>query len=88
LFLSRDDFKVKIKKDSIIKGSLKGLKDKGLRITNYEVWDRVGRPDTRERMNTLKDTTKGETYRLHICYASDPDQYPDSKPIDPSDKLA
>jgi hypothetical protein len=39
-------------------------------------------------MNTLKDTTTGETYRLHIYYACDPDQYPDGKPIDPSDKLA
>src|SRR5215207_7874909 len=36
----------------------------------------------------LKDTTTGETYRVHICYECDPDQYPSGKPIDPSDTLA
>jgi hypothetical protein len=39
-------------------------------------------------MNTLKDTTTGETYRLHICYECDSEQYPDGKPILPSGKLA
>lgn len=39
-------------------------------------------------MPTLIDTVTGETYRMHICYEYDPDQYPDGKPIDPSDKLA
>jgi hypothetical protein len=42
---------------------------------------------TRNKMPTLIDTVTGETYRMHICYEYDPDQYPDGKPIDPSDKL-
>jgi hypothetical protein len=44
---------------------------------------------TQNKMPTLKDTVTGETYRIHICYECDPDQYPDQypdgKPIDPSD---
>ena len=36
----------------------------------------------------LKDTTTGETYRMHICYGCDPEQYPNGKPIDPSDTWA
>ena len=39
-------------------------------------------------MPTLKDITAGETRRIHICYSYDIDQYPDGKPIDPSDMLA
>ncbi|HEU4824440.1 MAG TPA: hypothetical protein VFS97_13530 [Nitrososphaeraceae archaeon] len=37
---------------------------------------------------TLKDTTTGETRRIHICYECDPDQYPKGKPIDPNDSMA
>jgi hypothetical protein len=47
-----------------------------------------GEANTRNKMPTLKDTVTGETYRMHICYECDPDQYPEGKPIDPSDKLA
>jgi len=39
-------------------------------------------------MHKLKDTTTGENYVIHICYECDPDQYPNGKPILPSDKLA
>ena len=31
-------------------------------------------------MPTLKDAVTGETYRMHICYECDPDQYPDQYP--------
>src|SRR5215203_5278775 len=40
------------------------------------------------KMHKLKDTTTGENYVIHICYECDPDQYPNGKPILPSDKLA
>ena len=36
-------------------------------------------------MPILKDTTTGETYRIHICYQCDPEQYPKGKPIDITD---
>ena len=39
-------------------------------------------------MNKLKDTTTGQNYIIHVCYECDPDQYPNGKPILPSDKLA
>ena len=39
-------------------------------------------------MPTLRDTTTGKTYRFHICYECNPQQYPNGKPIDPSDTLA
>ncbi len=39
-------------------------------------------------MAILKDTTTGETYRIHICYKCDTDKYPKGKPIDITDKYA
>jgi hypothetical protein len=60
--IGRDDLdKVKIKKDSVIKGGLKGLKDKGLRITNYEAWNGVGRPYTKKN-----EYIKGYDYRRNL----------------------
>jgi hypothetical protein len=39
-------------------------------------------------MPILKDTTIGETFRIHICYKCDADKYPTGKPIDITDKYA
>ncbi|HEU4822555.1 MAG TPA: hypothetical protein VFS97_03955 [Nitrososphaeraceae archaeon] len=36
----------------------------------------------------LKDTTTGETCRIHICYQCAPDIYPKGKPIDITDWMA
>jgi hypothetical protein len=40
------------------------------------------------KMHKLRDTITGESYIIHVCYECDPDQYPNGKPILPSDKLA
>jgi hypothetical protein len=39
-------------------------------------------------MHRLKDATTGENHIIHVCYECDPEQYPEGKPILPSDKLA
>ena len=39
-------------------------------------------------MPILKDTTTGETRRIHLCCKCDPDIYPTGKPIDANDTLA
>ena len=39
-------------------------------------------------MHKLKDVTTGENHIIHVCYECDPEQYPEGKPILPSDKLA
>jgi hypothetical protein len=39
-------------------------------------------------MHRLKDATTRENHIIHVCYECDPKQYPEGKPILPSDKLA